>query len=256
MDFPLDHTSPIPLFVQIRMKLLSEILNWPDPDKRFYGDHELVERFGVSRMTIRQAIAELVEEGLIQRHSGQGTFVNKKVFVERLDPTLDIAGQYMEKGIKQRARLLQFVWRKARPEDHQRLDLEPNDEVLSIRRQRMIGTSPIAIDERFIAGSVARRAAFNKKVALGSFVERLRNTVDLAQASWTVGAQQAGDLYASLLLIESTAPILERRMTYATSSGDRVLSGRTVHRADLVNYRFELPLDGVNTPVIEHAKRI
>lgn len=240
----IDSTSPIPLFLQIRLRLLTEILNWPDPKTRFYGDNELAERFEVSRMTVRQAIAGLVSEGLLRRRSGQGTFVTDRVFLERLDPTLDIAGQYAEAGVEQRVELLEFSFREATSVECDGLDLESGEGVLFIRRLRAIGSSPLAVDERTLPEKLARSAGFDEVSVKGSFVERLRGGIHLGTASWTVGAGRAGELLARLLYLDVTDPVLERRMTYRSSAGRRVLTGRTAHRADMVRYHFDLPLDG------------
>lgn len=244
----LDHQSPIPLFMQIRLALLSEILRWPDPSTRFYGDNELAERFGVSRMTVRQAIADLVAEGLLRRRSGQGTFVTERVFVERLDRNLDIAGQYADVGVEQQTRVLDFEYRPPRESEQATLDLEKDEDILWLRRTRCIGSAPVALDERLLPGSIARRAKFDADNAGGSIIDRLRDAVALGDVHWTIGAGAAGERVAATLLLAATDPVLERRMTYRSADGRRILSGRTVHRADMVRYGFDLNLDDGRAP--------
>ena len=244
----LEHDSPIPLFMQIRMKLVPEILNWSDPEKKFYGDNELTQRFGVSRMTVRQALSGLVDEGLLRRQSGQGTFVTERVFVERLDGALDIAGQYAEVGAAQRVKVLECRYRDPAPAERARLDLDQGEDVLWIRRIRSVGTTPLAVDERVIAGALARRAGFDADAAAGSIVDRLRATEPLGSVDWTIGAGPAGEA-AALLLLDLADPVLERRMSYRLVDGRRILSGRTFHRVDMVRYGFNLRLDdGAGAP--------
>ncbi len=239
----LDHESPIPLFMQIRLELLAEILRWPDPARRFYGDNELAQRFGVSRMTVRQAISDLVEEGLLRRRSGQGTFVTDRVFVERLDRNLDIAGQYADVGVRQQTRVLAFDYRQPSTPERESLDLDDGEEVLWIRRTRGIGSAPVALDERLVAGTLAHRAGFDDHNAGDSIIDRLRGAVTLGDVHWTIGAGVAGESVSAVLLVGATDPVLERRMTYRNADGRRILSGRTIHRADMVRYGFDLKLD-------------
>lgn len=239
----LDQKSPIPLFMQIRMELLAEILNWPDPKLKFYGDNELASRFNVSRMTVRQAISEIVADGLLKRFSGQGTFVTDRVFVERLDRNLDIAEQYAEVGVEQRVRVITCEFRRLAADERDKIDLESGEDVLSIVRTRSIASTPIAVDERLIPGTIARSAGFDSTNAANSIIERLRSAVQVDDVRWMIGAGVAGNSLATLLLLGPGDPVLERRMTYRDVSYRRILSGRTVHRADMVRYGFHLELD-------------
>lgn len=240
----LDHDSPIPLFMQIRLDLLAEILRWPDPAERFHGDNELAERYGVSRMTVRQAIAGLVDEGLLRRRSGQGTFVTERVFIERLDKDLDIAGQYADVGVAQEVRVLSFEFRPPSRAETTQLDLDEGHDVLWIIRSRSVGSSPVAVDERLLAGPLAREAGFCEDNARDAIAGRLRAATSLGRIQWTIGAGVAGDTLAAILLLSPSDAVLERRMTYRDIRGRRVLAGRTVHRADMVRYGFDLDLDG------------
>lgn len=243
MQSPIDQDSPIPLFMQIRMALLSEVLNWPDPGRKFYGDNELAKRFGVSRMTVRQAVSGIVADGLLKRYSGQGTFVTDRVFVERLDDSLDIAGQYAEVGIEQQIKVISCAFRAPTARERDQIDLASGEDILSIVRTRSIASSPLAVDERLIAGRLARAARFRTSNADGSIVGRLRSVTSIEDVTWTIGAGVAGEQWSTLLLLQPSQPVLERRMIYKSGDGRRILSGRTVHRADMVRYGFDLSLD-------------
>src|SRR5512146_2681717 len=66
----------IPAYVQIRETLRGEVTGGTlKRGEQLPPEHELAERFGVSRMTIRQSIEDLVNEGLLYRRHGVGTFV-------------------------------------------------------------------------------------------------------------------------------------------------------------------------------------
>ena len=69
------HLSRKPLTEQIADVLRQEIAQKYEPDDRFPGDTELADRFGVSAVTVRQAVFSLVREGLLVRQQGSGTFV-------------------------------------------------------------------------------------------------------------------------------------------------------------------------------------
>ena len=76
---PLDRASPLPLYAQIKQRLIGIILRWDRADRRFYSDEQLCALFNVSRDTVRQALSELVHEGLLTRSRGLGTFISEHV---------------------------------------------------------------------------------------------------------------------------------------------------------------------------------
>src|SRR5260221_4717783 len=74
----LERSSPIPLYMQIKQYLTGEIAAADPRSDKFYTDSELCNMFGVSRMTVRQAVQELVAEGLVKRSRGVGTFIKPR----------------------------------------------------------------------------------------------------------------------------------------------------------------------------------
>ena len=84
----LDRSSPIPLYLQIKQYLSRQIAVWERHNDKFYTDGDLCNMFGVSRMTVRQAVQELVDDGLLKRARGIGTFVVTRKIEERLSPSL------------------------------------------------------------------------------------------------------------------------------------------------------------------------
>ena len=72
----IDRASPVPFYFQLRKLLEDQIVSgrWV-PAERLPGESALCEHFTVSRTTVRQALAELENEGLVRREKGRGTFV-------------------------------------------------------------------------------------------------------------------------------------------------------------------------------------
>jgi len=77
-DVTIDRSSPVPFYFQLAELLEQEIVTgrWPT-GMRLPGEFELCEHFGISRTTVRQALARLEQRGLIERRKGQGTFVHR-----------------------------------------------------------------------------------------------------------------------------------------------------------------------------------
>ncbi|MGZ4391631.1 MAG: extracellular solute-binding protein [Gaiellaceae bacterium] len=73
----IDPRQPIPLYFQLKTLLLEEILEGRyDSEQRLPTEHELCDRFGISRTPVTRALSELAEEGVVLRHRRRGTFVN------------------------------------------------------------------------------------------------------------------------------------------------------------------------------------
>ena len=80
---------------------------------RFYSDEQLCAFFCVSRDTVRQALAELVQDGLLRRGRGLGTFVSVRKLEERFGPGMDFLQQWESSGTPMQSTLLAFERRAA-----------------------------------------------------------------------------------------------------------------------------------------------
>lgn len=239
----IDRNSPVPLFLQIRQALLADIRSWPDKATQFPTDLALADRFKVSKMTVRQAIHDLVDAGLLERHRGRGTFVTDRAFVEQLDPVLDIDQQYTAAGHRQTTRVLSFDRRMMTAQEQKIFGAGAGDTVVHIRRLRSANGLPLALDERILPSAIADQAGFTAANAADSIIARLRRSVPLARAKWLMSALLADRDLALNLSIHPGAPVLERAMTYQDQNEVILLTGRSLHRGDLVSCAFELPLD-------------
>ncbi len=76
--------GPIPLYYQLERMLRRRILNGKlTPEKPFPTERKLCDEFGVSRITVRQTLMILENEGLIRREQGRGTFVTPPATASR-----------------------------------------------------------------------------------------------------------------------------------------------------------------------------
>jgi GntR family transcriptional regulator len=73
----LDGNNPIPFHLQIR-KLLEEEISEGRYEEKIPSERELMNRFSVSRTTIREAISHLVHDGILEKIHGKGTFISQK----------------------------------------------------------------------------------------------------------------------------------------------------------------------------------
>lgn len=233
----LDRSSPLPLYAQIRRRLLALVATWSEPDRRFYGDEELCERFGVSRMTVRQAIGELVEEGLLERRKGLGTFVVRTKHEER-----PLASFFEPAAIEGAgAAITLLALRDGRTgEAPAALGSGRFRYLARLRSSRRIA---VAVDHRYLP--LPLFAALDRAQAeTQSLVEYLKARVALDRVDMRLEAVPCGTEEARSLNLIPGDPVLVRHLLYFDKAENVVMAGRSVYRGDLMRYAFSVPLDG------------
>lgn len=236
----LDRSSPIPLYVQIKQRLLAVIATWDEGDTRFYGDNELCQMFDVSRMTVRQAVQELVNDGFLTRTRGSGTFVPIPKIDERFTPLMNLRDQWASHGRPMQVEVLAFEKRQCPADMAAALDIATDVPVRYIQRLRFSGRVPIAIDHRFIPLAIARDLA--PEDAEHSILHALWNWFELSHGDLRIEAATADKEVAGLLRIVPSAPLLVRHLKYYDTAERPVMAGYSLYRADLVRYSMTVPL--------------
>ena len=150
---PLERSSDVPLWAQLERELRRrmELGHFAD---RFPTDRELIEVYEVSRHTARHAVAQLGADGIVRRARGVGTSVDQRTFERSLGALYSLFQVVEEAGIEQHSvvRALERVTDAAIAE---RLDLEPDAELVLIDRVRYAGDEPLAIDRIWLPSDVA-----------------------------------------------------------------------------------------------------
>ncbi|GLX98474.1 MULTISPECIES: GntR family transcriptional regulator [Herbidospora] len=151
----IDPDSPVPKYFQLREIILDLIESNELPiGAAIPSERELCQRFGLSRMTVRQAVDHLVSEGRLHRVPGKGTFVAR--------PKIELALQLTSFSDDMRARGLEpgsrdLDRRVVRASAHlaRELGIAPGDEVHFIERLRTADGEPLAIERAHIPLALA-----------------------------------------------------------------------------------------------------
>ena len=138
--------SSIPLHVQLADWLRRQIQHKElPPHSRLPSERELCDRFGISRITVRKAIATLTQEGLVHSTPGKGTFVASPRLNEELKPLSSFTQDLQRRGMTASSRLLEAAIFPA--DDHwaTRLGIPRGAEVVFLHRLRLADGQPIAV---------------------------------------------------------------------------------------------------------------
>lgn len=196
------------LYKQIRLNIERRILTgeWP-PGHRIPFEHELMVRYGCSRMTVSKAIAELVQAGLIERRRRAGSFVRRPQLLSAVLKIADIRAEITALGRSYRYELTACKRRAAKKADLDRLRIPRAGEVAAITCRHFADGVPFATEDRLInldAVPEAATADFTKEPPGTWLLEHVTWT----QAEHNISAIAADRTAAAALGIAIGAPCL------------------------------------------------
>ena len=136
----------VPRYYEIEQALRLRIAELK-PDEPLPSDAMLCEEFGVSRMTARNAVQRLVQEGIVYRVPGRGTFVAEPPVHRQAGNLLSFTEEMRRRGREPSSKVLARETREPGPAEASALQLQPGAHVVVLRRLRLADDEPIAIEE-------------------------------------------------------------------------------------------------------------
>lgn len=167
----LQDDARIPMYAQLKASLLSDISTGKySPGEHIPAEPELGERYGVSRITVRKAIKELVDEGYLIKKQGKGTFVRRHVIDRKIEYVMGFTESLERAGYHASSEVL---GREIIPADHNladKLGIAVGDDVLYIRRVRKGDGIPVMMENNYFP---ANRFGFLEHADLSGSLYRL-----------------------------------------------------------------------------------
>lgn len=146
----LDEHSSTPLYKQLKEDLLAQInAGSLRRGERVPTEMELSERYGVSRVTVRKALTELVDEGRLTRRQGKGTYVNNPKIGENIMENLSFTSVCQRNGMVPGTKLISVAIRPAGEEDVRELGVSSDSRILYLHRLRYADGVPVVLEENF-----------------------------------------------------------------------------------------------------------
>lgn len=216
------------------------------PGDRLPSDAQLQAEFGVSRMTARNAVQRLSDEGLVAREPGRGSFVAEPPAHRRSDRLMTFSREMRRRGLTPSSRLLSRGTRPATAQEAAALGLAGVDTVVHLRRLRCANDRPIAIESVVLIAACAE-AVLQADLEHGSLHETLAKAgYALRRGTGTIGAAAADSADARLLGVAVGSPLLVERRVIADSHGRRIEATESRYPAD--RYALDVRFD-VEEPV-------
>lgn len=149
----LDPKSIVPLYKQLKDLLLQDIKEGIfKANQKIPTELELSEKYQISRMTVRKALAELVEEGILAKKQGKGTFVQEEKMTEDLSSPNSFTNLCKRNGKRPGGKTLKFALQEARDRDKSELKLEENEMVILVERVRTADEIPVMLEKLYFPG--------------------------------------------------------------------------------------------------------
>ena len=239
MFVDLERSGPIPLYFQIATRLEKAILDGTLPaGARLENEISFGERLGLSRPTVRRAIQDLVDKGLLVRRRGIGTQVVHGQVTRGVELT-SLHEDLLRAGKKASTQLLSLKVLKADKRDSENLGVAVGEEVLWIRRVRYADGVPVAVMENWLPADFIDITA-EELGELGLYQIMRTRGINPRVAKQKIGARKATAEEADLLAIEKGSALLTMDRTAYDSSGRAIEYGHHCYRPDL--YSFEVTL--------------
>jgi len=238
-----DRASPLPLHVQVTQALRDQIVRgaWK-PGDRVPGDLELCSELGISRTTIRQALAEMAHEGWVVRERGRGTFVAPPKLTESAVERL--SGFFEDMVALGYPPVSQVLHQEDRPADEQiaaRLNVRPGTRIVEIERLRFVEDEPVVLTTTYLPQALAPGLA-TADLTRRSLYEYLETEcgLTLARGQRTIEAVAADARQARLLHIRKGAPLVYLQSVSYLADGRPIEYYRALHRGDRSRFEVEL----------------
>ncbi len=151
----LDKGSKIPLYLQLMDKLIMKIEQQDyEEHEKLPSEREFCEIYGLSRITVRQALQELTLEGYIYKLHGKGTFVAPKTINQHLVKLYSFTEEMKKMGKVPTTRVLEFNEIVADERLATNMNLKPFDEVFQVIRLRLANDEPLMYEASFLPKKV------------------------------------------------------------------------------------------------------
>lgn len=253
--------GPTPLYYQLKQIVRAEIERGVyRPGDRLPSETEMIQQYGVSRITVRQALSELESEGVIVRKHGKGTFVAEHDIEHELVHLTDFVEDMELAGLAPSSQIRGIKREAANSIIAKALNVPVGEEVICIDRLRLADNRPIACDTTWLPlrfGLLLPDTELTDKTIY--HILETRYGIPIETGVFHISASNATLEQSHLLNVPTgTGLLLIQRISYTTGNIPVYIQDR-YYRTDRVSYRVTLRRHGDknnNTTSLEELRPV
>ncbi|MCL6435351.1 MAG: GntR family transcriptional regulator [Leptolyngbyaceae cyanobacterium HOT.MB2.61] len=246
MSRSLEPQDSSPLHLVISEGLREKILSGEYASgTRIPSEHQLMEQYQVSRITVRQAIANLVNQGLVVARRGRGVFVKdqQKFICTLSNPPFSFDENMAQQGVSSSIQNLVFEPLPAPDKIQQVLQLsENNTEIYFQRKLILLDDIPAAVDITYVLPELGRQLADELCIRM-TFPTLERHGIAIGRIEATLEATHTNHEMSQYLHVPLGEPLLVYRYIAYTNQDTPILCGETFSRGDRLCYSVVLSRD-------------
>ncbi|MFS0820830.1 GntR family transcriptional regulator [Bacillus sp. 1P02SD] len=233
-------SSPVPIYFQIEQRIREKIEKKElNPGEMIPSEREFAEKFQISRMTVRQAINNLVNEGYLQRVRGKGTFVTVKKFEKNTQRLTSFSEDMRSRGLEPGTEVLSFSSIEADSLIASQLKVDKGAEVYQIERLRLADQQPIAFEVFYMSQELV--PGLTREVAEHSIFKYVEEKgLHITSGVQELEATTAHKREASALGIKVGAPVLYIQQISYLEDQQPLEFVKSYYRADRYKYKVEM----------------
>jgi GntR family transcriptional regulator len=233
----IDMNNPVPLHLQLKEVIAGEIKNGIFKEK-IPSERDLMDRFAVSRTTVREAISHLVQEGILEKVHGKGTFISQKPPIhEWLDSLNSLTSTVKKMGMVPGSKLLNS---EVVTGPSYICDLLNADSLYTIERLRTADVTPIAIERHFYLKDLGICLA-NFDLETSTIYDLLENQlgVELVEAEQFISCKEVSKEDAEKLEVPIGSSVLSVERLITDARGEPVEYYISYFRPDMYVFRIK-----------------
>jgi GntR family transcriptional regulator len=227
-----------PKYYQIYENLLKQIESKRfEESDRFYSDKDLVDKFDVSRGTIREAIKLLIQQGYLVREQGRGTFVTSPRIEQDSEKLMGFTELMLKYDIEPSAKIITQEIVEAPLDVKSLMKLKSDVKLVHIIRVRYGNDQPLIIERSYFVYDLFK-SIYDKDLESNSIFELLyeHTSTRLSEARQYITAISAGQSEVELLDVKEGAPLLLMKRLIKTKRKGVFQYSEDVYRSDRINF--------------------